>query len=262
MVISFVRVWGGEAYATPSIIVISYVRICRGEAHATPSIIVISFVRICRDEVHITPFITIIIFVRVWEGEIHAIPCIVIISFAQILRGEAYATPSISILIFVRVCGAKTYAILSLTVISFAQVWGGEAHATPFVTVISFGRVWGGEAYVTPSKNSSYCCKIKFFYKNHQIIIWLMTKHIEINVPIFIISFFITKIVIIWSYFHWNLCVCNNLFMCTFTYWIALLTKPVLLCKIFPTFETECGEYSTKYYQSNRTLLWIWIMLW
>ena len=33
---------------------------------------------------------------------------------------------------------------------------------------------------------------------------------------------------IMWSYFRWNLYVCNNMFMCTFTYWIALLTKPVL----------------------------------
>ena len=38
---------------------------------------------------------------------------------------------------------------------------------------------------------------------------------------------FITNTIIKWSYFHWNLCVYNNLNLCTFTYWIALLTKPV-----------------------------------
>ena len=35
----------------------------------------------------------------------------------------------------------------------------------------------------------------------------------------------------IWSYIHWNLCICNNLFMCTSTYWIAFLTKPLLFVR-------------------------------
>ena len=68
----------------------------------------------------------------------------------------------------------------------------------------------------------------KSFYRNHQIIIWLMTKHIELNVPIFIICLNLANTNIIWWHFHWNLYICNNLFMYTFTYWIALLTKPVL----------------------------------
>ena len=54
-----------------------------------------------------------------------------------------------------------------------------------------------------------------------------MNKHIEINVLIFIIILCIIITFIIWSYLHWNLCVYNNLLMCTFTYWIALLTKLV-----------------------------------
>ena len=64
--------------------------------------------------------------------------------------------------------------------------------------------------------------------ESYLIIIWLTKKHYEINVLIFKFYLFITNTIIIWSYFHWNLCVCNNLFMCTFTYWIALLTKPML----------------------------------
>jgi hypothetical protein len=30
----------------------------------------------------------------------------------------------------------------------------------------------------------------------------------------------------------------------------------------YSTIHTECEDYSTQYYQSHRTLLWIWIMLW
>ena len=49
-------------------------------------------------------------------------------------------------------------------------------------------RVEGSPDLVEHIYSSSYCM-IKSFYKNHQIIIWLMTKQIELNVSIFIIFF-------------------------------------------------------------------------
>ena len=92
--------------------------------------------------------------------------------------------------------------------------------------------------------SSSYC-RIKFFYKNNQIIIWLMAKHIELNVFIFISYLFLANKNIIWSYFHWNLCVCNN--------WVAHLTKLV-----FFIFVKDFLIYSVNILVGPRHISWLW----
>ena len=91
--------------------------------------------------------------------------------------------------------------------------------------------------------------------ESYLIIIWLMKKHNEINDLMFIMYLFKSNTVMIWSYFHCNPWIWNNLFIYTFTYWIALLTKPVLELKSHPfqalllptfTYGTKFGDGTSK----------------
>jgi hypothetical protein len=91
--------------------------------------------------------------------------------------------------------------------------------------------------------------------KSYLIIIWLAKKHNEINVFIFMIYLFIINAIVIWSYFHCNLCVCNNLFMCTFTYWIALLTKPMFSANLKPSTFKVSQKIQTNFRSINKILI-------
>ena len=119
-------------------------------------------------------------------------------------------------------------------------------------------------AYATPCGAYIFLILLydKYFYINHQTIIWLM--YIELNVPILIICLFLANTNIIWWYFHWNLYICNNLFMCTFTYWIALLTKPVFEDNCmwswsvhnWATYIKVCGSYAFTPLNWTPTIEW------